>query len=301
MTSQIRPAVVVGVDGSEHSLVALDLAADEATRRHEPLRIVTGFLWPLFAPAAPVPGAAVTDDAIGAADRMLTDAAERIGRTHLGLDVTTEVVMGGPAAVLVGESQRASLVVVGNRGHGGFTSLLAGSVATQLATHARCPVIVVRPGSAVDAATTHPVVVGVDGHERTEPAIEFAFEEAASRGVSLTAVNVWAEPPRSGSDLFKPIAYDYDEARKTAARELAESLAGFQEKYPDVPVFRELICGLDAAQHLQRATAEAGLVVVGSRGRGELGGLLLGSVGQTLVHHAHCPVAIVRPNERDVS
>jgi nucleotide-binding universal stress UspA family protein len=301
MTSQLRPAVVAGVDGSEHSLVALDLAADEAARRHQPLRIVAAFLWPLFAPAAPVPDAAVTDDALGAARRMLANAADKIRRTHQGLDVSTEVVMGGPAAVLVGESERASLVVVGNRGHGGFTSLLAGSVATQLATHARSPVIVVRPDSVPGAATTHPVVVGVDGHERTEPAIEFAFEEAASRGVSLTAVYVWAEPPRAGSDQFKPVAYDYDEARKTAGRELAESLAGFQEKYPDVPVFRELICGLDAAYHLRRATAEASLIVVGSRGRSELGGLLLGSVGQTLIHHARCPVAIVRPHAPQAS
>jgi len=295
MTSQIQPAVVVGVDGSQHSLVALDLAADEATRRREPLRIIAAFLWPMFSLAAQVPGAAITDDALDAAGRMLTDAADKIRGTHPGLRVTTEVVIGSPGGVLVGESERASVVVVGNRGHGGFTSLLAGSVATQLATHARCPVIVVRPGSTPATATTRPVLVGVDGLERTEPAIEFAFEEAASRGAALTAMHIWSEPPRPGSEPFKPVVYDYGEAEREADRLLAETLAGFQEKYPDVPVARELIYGVDPAYHLRRASAEASLVVVGSQGRGELSGLLLGSVGQSLVHHAQCPVAIVRP------
>jgi nucleotide-binding universal stress UspA family protein len=186
--------------------------------------------------------------------------------------------------------------VVGNRGHGGFAGMLAGSVATQVAAHARCPVVVVRPGvdSSALAATTHPIVIGIDGVERTQPALEFAFEEAASRGVSLTAVHVWAEPPRSGSVEFKPVAYDYDEAHREATRTLAEALAGYQEKYPDVPVFRETTCGLNPAAVLLRASEEAGLIVVGSRGRGGFSGLLLGSVGQALIHHAHCPVAVVR-------
>jgi len=294
MATQTHPAVVVGVDGSEQSFIALDYAADEAARRHQPLRMVTGLLWPLYVPAMSASAVPVTDGLLDAAQTMLDGAADRVRDRHPDLDVTTKVVMGGPSGVLVSESDRASLIAVGNRGRGGFTSLLAGSVATQVATHAHCPVIVVRPGADPAAATTHPVVVGVDGLERTEPAIEFAFEEASSRGVSLTAVHVWAEPPRSGSDQFKPVAYEYDEARKEAARQLAEALAGFQEKYPDVPVFRELICGLDAAYHLLRASEEAGLVVVGSRGRGEFSGLFLGSVGQNLVHHAKCPVAVVR-------
>jgi len=295
MTALTHASVLVGVDGSEQSLLALDYAADEAARRHQPLRIVIGCAWPLFV-AATGGGAGIPldDGVIEVARGVLEDAASRAGERRPGLDITTEVTRGSPAGVLVDESERASVVVVGNRGRGGFASLLAGSVATQLATHARCPVIVVRPGTDPDAAMTHPVVVGVDGFERTEAAVEFAFEEASSRGVSLTAIHVWAEPPRSGRDQFKPVAYDYDEARKEATRLLAEALAGFGEKYPDVPVFRELICGLDPAYHLLRATEEAGLVVVGSRGRGEFSGFVLGSLGQNLVHHATCAVAIVR-------
>jgi len=257
------------------------------------LRIVTGFLWPVFIP--PMGGGVVAwnDAAIDAAQRIVDGMADKARERHAGLDVTSEVVLGGPAGVLVGESERASVVVVGNRGHGGFASLLAGSVATQLVTHAHGPVIVVRPGTDPAAATTQPVVVGVDGLDRTEPALEFAFEEAASRGVQLTAVHVWAEPPRPGADAFKPVDYDPDEARQEATRVLAEALAGLQEKYLEVPVSRELIRSSDPASHLLHASQSAGLVVVGSRGRGELSGLLLGSVGQNLVHHASSPVAVV--------
>ncbi len=247
MATQTHAAVVAGVDGSEQSLLALDYAADEAARRHQPLRIVTGVQWPLFVPAMAGTGIPMDAGVQEAAQATLDDATNRARTRQPALDVTAQVIIGSPAGVLVGESERASVVVVGNRGRGGFASLLAGSVATQLATHAHSPVIVVRPGTDPAAATTHPVVVGVDGFERTEAAVEFAFEEASSRGVSLTAVHVWAEPPRAGEDQFKPVAYDYDEARKDAARLLAEALAGFQEKYPDVPVFRELICGLDPA------------------------------------------------------
>lgn len=294
MATQSHAAVVAGVDGSQQSLLALDYAADEAVRRHQPLRIVIGCPWPLFVAAMGATGMPLDDGVIEAARGVLDGAASRARQRQPDLDVTTEATRGSPAGVLVGESKRASVVVVGNRGHGGFASLLAGSVATQLATHAHSPVIVVRPGTDPAAATTHPVVVGVDGFERTEAAVEFGFEEASSRGVSLTAVHVWAEPPRSGDDPFKPVAFEYDEARKEAARLLAEALAGFQEKYPDVPVFRELICDLDPAHHLLRATEEAGLVVVGSRGRGEFSAFVLGSLGQKLVHHAKCPVTVVR-------
>ena len=306
MTSQVHPIVVAGVDGSTQSFVALDLAADEAVRRHQPLRVVAAFLWPALAPVAQIADAGFTDDMLTAAHRMLEEAVDRIRHARPGLEVTSTVVLGSAAGVLITESQRASVIVVGNRGHGGFASLLAGSVATQLAAHAHCPVIIVRPdadggSSPADTAlsragvTASPVVVGIDAEERTEAAIAFAFEEAANRGVSLTAVRIWAEPLSSGPDQFKPVAYEYDAARKTAARQLAESLAGYQEKYPDVTVDRELIHGHDPAHELRIVSAEAGLIVVGSRGRGELAGLVLGSIGQTLVHQARCPVAIVHP------
>jgi nucleotide-binding universal stress UspA family protein len=298
MTMKTRPAVLTGVDGSAESLAGLELAASEAARRNEPLHVLHACEWPTYTAALPMPGASVLTQPIETADALLQDAVKRVHKSHPQVDVTTEVVVGGAAASLLTASASAAMVVLGTRGAGGFTGLLAGSVATQVSTHAKCPVIVVPPGADPSdlAARTHPVVVGVDCAERSEPAVAFAFEEASLRGVSLTALHMWAEPPRGHSDPFKPVAYDYDEAHREATRALAEALAGFQEKYPDVPVFQELRCSLHPALNLLVAAKEASLVVVGSRGRGGFKGLLLGSVGQALIHHANCPVAVVRTN-----
>jgi nucleotide-binding universal stress UspA family protein len=294
LATQTRPAVVAGVDGSELSLAALDLAADEAIRRNLPLRLVCGFHWPLFTPSAPVTGLTLRNDALSDAREMLATAADPVIARYPQLDVTTRVTLGGPASVLVSESKQACMIVVGHRGHGGFSGLLAGSVATQVAAHAHCPVVVVRPHDGhPTAAASRSVVVGVDGLEPSERAVEFAFEEACARGVSLIAIYPWMDHPRPGPRQFKPVVHEFDEVQQAAARVLAESLAGHQEKYPDVPVFRRVVYSLDIAQTLLQATEQASLVVVGSRGRGAFRGLLLGSVSQALIHHAACPVAVV--------
>ncbi|MDQ1655185.1 MAG: hypothetical protein QOD41_268 [Cryptosporangiaceae bacterium] len=298
MTTQNQPVVVAGIDGSGESLAALDLAAGEASRRGQGLRIVHAYSWPAYGAAVPMGGPIAIIEPVAAAESLLTEGADRVRASYPGLTLTTEVVIGNAAGTLVGESQTASLLVVGSRGHGGFAGLLAGSVAIQVSTHAHCPVIVVRPGTDTSqlAATTRPVVVGVDGIGESQAAVEFAFEEAALRGVSLTAVHAWTEPPRSGGDQFKPVGYDYDyeETHREAERTLAESVAGYSEKYPEVPAFRELVRSLNPAEQLLSASKEAGLVVVGSRGRGGFTGLLLGSTGQALIHHARCAVAVVR-------
>ena len=209
------------------------------------------------------------------------------------------MIAGSAAGILVAESTYAELVVASHRGHGGFPGLLAGSVATQLVTHARCPVIVVRPqrnGEPAEAPTGAPVVVGVDGSVHSEAAVAFAFEEAANRAVPLTTVHIWTEPPRPGQDDFKPVECEPGEARHEAERTLAEAIAGYRDKYPDVAVTSDLVCSLYITETLLQRTGTAGLMVVGARGRGPLSGLLLGSVSQALIHRAHCPVAVIHSN-----
>lgn len=284
--------VIVGVDGSEQSLAAVALGAVEAAHRHEPLRLIWAYLWPLYASAVHMPGATGFDEPLAAPTDQLEAIAARTRETHPGLEVSTAVVVGAAANILIGESIDASLLVVGSRGRGGFAGLLTGSVATQVATHAHCPVIVVRHGA--EPAPGHPVIVGVDGVEHTRDAVAFAFAEAAARGVSITAVHAWAPPPPGEPNPFKPVAYDYDEAHREASRILAEALAGYQELYPGVEVFREVLCSVNPARELLRVSGEADLLVVGSRGYGGFAGLLLGSVGQALIQHAQCPVAVVR-------
>jgi nucleotide-binding universal stress UspA family protein len=199
-------------------------------------------------------------------------------------------VVGFAVPVLQAESTRAELVVLGDRGLGGFTGLLIGSVATGLSAHASCPVVVVR-GPEPDGAVPRqePVVVGIDGSPLSEAAVAFAFEAAARRRVPLVAVHAWRD--LLVDPTLAPLV-DWDAAEVDEREVLAERLAGWGGTYSDVAV-RRLVVRDRPARALVDESRRAQLVVVGSRGRGGFTGLLLGSVSQALVHHAHCPVAVV--------
>jgi nucleotide-binding universal stress UspA family protein len=290
--NEVRRTVVAGVDGSECGLRAVRWAAGEAERRHRPLRLVAVHSWPMGGlvgdPGLGVdPRAVLRDVVLGHLD-VAADAATRVAP---GLEVERVEVTGYPAAVLQDESARADLVVLGDRGLGGFTGLLIGSVAVDLAAHASCPVVVVR-GAEPDHRTPlpEPVVVGVDGSPTSEAAVEFAFEAAALRKVPLVAVHVWRD--LLVDSTMAPLL-DWDAVEADEREVLAERLSGWTEKYPDVPV-RRLVSRDRPAHALVDESGRAQLVVVGSRGRGAVRGMLLGSVSQALLHHAHCPVAVVR-------
>ncbi|MDT0352866.1 universal stress protein [Pseudonocardia sp. DSM 45834] len=287
-----RP-VVAGVDGSESALEAVRWAAREAHRRQVPLRLVSAFGW--------TTGHHVGDPGLGtdylavllqkARDEVAAAAVAASG-VAAELAIEQEVVTGFPVPVLNAEAARAQLVVLGDRGLGGFTGLLVGSVAVALATHAPCPVVVVR-GSTPDASPPleGPVVVGIDGSPTSEAALAFAFEAAELRGVPLVAVHTWTDYQIESTmvAVLEGDAIDADEHRL-----LAERLAGWSEKFPDVSV-RRLVTRYRPARTLIEQSGHAQLVVVGSRGRGGFAGMLLGSVSHALLHHAACPVAVVRP------
>ena len=281
--------IIVGIDGSEDSAQALRWAAAEAHRRGGRLKILTGYTstWPPEAFGYPGPSLDYTREPFE------TIVAEAIGQARAfapGLDVTGAAVLGDPASELIEASRSAAMVVVGNRGRGGFASLLLGSVSQQVATHAAVPVVVVR-GRADSACG--PIVVGVDASPSAQQVIELAFEQAQQRGSALTAVRTYTLPiPPRGADT-PPLLYDQHAVREAAAGELHAALAPWQEKYPDVAV--HALIGLGSpAQYLVERSHGATLLVVGSRGHGALAGTLLGSVGQQLLHHAACPVMIVR-------
>lgn len=280
------PVVLVGVDGSETSRAAVDLGAEEAVLRRRPLHVVHACVWPVTEAGA----AGVTGQAGSGHDpaRIVADAVARARESRPGLEVTGEVVLGAAAPVLLERGHGAALTVIGDRGLGGFAGLLAGSVAAQLAAHATGPVLVAR-------GTVHqdgPVVLGVDGSPASDPAVAFAFEEAAVRGNRLTAVHAWHHPVTGGPGELIPLTYDPEQFREDEERLTAQALAGWQERYPQVEIRRLLAYG-GARQALIEATASARLLVVGTRGRGGFAGLLLGSVSQAVLHHAGCPVAIV--------
>ncbi|KKK07675.1 universal stress protein [Micromonospora sp. HK10] len=283
-------AVVVGVDGSEPALRAVRLAAVEARRRHRPLRVVHGFIWPLLrVPVAPAAGGPPGGGLRHQAQELVAAAVAEAERVAPGLRVSGEIIDGQAAAVLVGESSTAAMIVLGDRGLGGFAALVLGSVAVQVAAYAGCPVVVARG----TPRPSGPVVVGVDGSTLSRAAVEFAAEEAAVRGARLHAVHAYTHPRSSGPGDMQPLVYEEGQLRGEEDRILTAPLAGIAERHPGVPVTREVVHGRPVAV-LTEASRTAQLVVVGAQGRGELIGLLLGSVSQGVLHHADCPVVVVR-------
>lgn len=279
--------VVVGVDGSASARDALDWAAAEAAVRARPL-------WIVHACPPPVdPGllGQVPRLGEGAADAgVLREAARRAQVVAPEVEVTTCLVFGGPAPVILG--QRAELVVVGSRGLGGLRGALAGSVSVTVSAHAACPVVVVPPLRDVAPGPSRArVVVGVDGSDLSGLAIGFALRATVRRGIGLTALHAWT--PRPPADLGG-LGDDETAAEAVERRRLDDALARWREWFPAVDIASKLLRG-DPAHALAAESAGAALTVVGSRGRGCMTGILFGSVSHTVLRNAHSPIAVVRP------
>ncbi|GLY49826.1 universal stress protein [Lentzea sp. NBRC 102530] len=286
-----NPPVVVGIDGSASALAAASWAAAGCARHRAPLRLVHGYMVPANAYPEMLIIADETRRAMEEQARAwLTEAAAAAKAAAPEVEITTAVVSCGGAGLLIDESATARLVVVGSRGHGSVTGLLVGSTAIALAAHGRCPVVVVRG----TAAPGGPVVVGVDGSPTSEAAVAFAFEEASARGAGLVAVMTSQDFTVDSAYNISRMATDWAQVEGDGRRLLAQRLAGWQEKYPDVEVLREVVRDRPA-RALMRYGVDAQLLVVGSHGRGGFAGMVLGSTSQALVHHAPCPLAIVRP------
>jgi nucleotide-binding universal stress UspA family protein len=294
-------AVVVGIDGSRSALRAMRWAAIEATRRKAPLRLVTAYPvnQPPFVGRRGGSSAELAEVVREVARRQLAEAAAIASASvPTGVEVHWRLIGGAPVAALRAAAEQAQLLVLGDRGRGAVAGLLAGSVAIGVSAHAACPVVLVRTGK--DEAVEdriRPIVVGIDGSPVSENALAFAFNAASVRGVPLVAVHTW-------SDLYvdetMATQLNWSTIQPAEAEVLAERLAGWGEKYPDVPVTRRV--ALDRpARALVTESREAQLVVVGSRGRGQLVGRLLGSVSHAVVHRAHCSVAVVPPPADDGS
>lgn len=290
------PWVVVGYDGSAGSDEALHWAVDEARGRRARLRVVSVFGWAPYGPPVGIGRVQAMPDPRELGEEVATRGRARAQQLAPQLEVSTAVHVDlGAAEALVRESDRAQLLVVGSRGRGGFAALVLGSTSTGVAMRASCPVVVVHRGrgGADPSAPGGPVVVGVDGSELSERAVGWAFDAAARRGVGLVAVHAW-QPPWATEVEWALADLDLVRAlRQSAAVTLAESLAGWSQERPDVPVEQRVVRA-HPVRALTDASGEAQLLVVGSRGRGGFAGSLLGSVSQAALHHADCPVVVVR-------
>ncbi|MEU1571896.1 universal stress protein [Streptomyces collinus] len=288
--------LVVGVDGSEPSLRAVDWAADEAALRAVPLRAVYACLWERYE------GAALARDigkptALPLAQDVVGAAAQRARARHPELQVSADVVFEEPEYALVREARDASALVVGTRGRGGIAEMLLGSVSLAVAAHADCPVIVLRGSH--DNQATPPVhgrvVVGVGEDAKESTAVRFAAEEARRRGVPLEAVRAWRRPAHETTDhplLVGDPARLHEEA---AAEELEAALQDVPE---DVEVHRRTVEG-HARRVLADASHSADLLVVGATRREGHFGLQLGRVAHAVLHHSACPVAVVPHQAHD--
>ncbi|MBB4919803.1 universal stress protein [Streptosporangium saharense] len=280
--------VVVGVDGSPSSQAAVEWAADDAVRRGRPLRIVHVCApWIYDIPLQTPPG---FRDSMAEYCQEILDAALSLARSHApDLEIETVRERGKASDVLRREAEDAEELVLGSRGLGGFTGLLLGSVSLALAGHVAAPVVVVRK---TQRHVHDEIVVGFDGPPAPEAVFRYAFEEAVMRKAALHAVHTVQAP------VLGPYAAAYtsliDDAFVTEKRLAAETLEPWRERYPQVEIRQTVVIGHPVAV-LCEASQTADLVVVGSRGLGRVGSAALGSVSHGVLHHARCPVAVVRP------
>ncbi|ASW54407.1 universal stress protein [Plantactinospora sp. KBS50] len=284
--------ILVGYDGSAGANLALAWALDEAARTGGPVRLGYGFEWlTAYSWLGPAVGMGVPPNMTGDAEarrrvaELLDDAVAKAAGSHPGVSVSAEVLDGPPVSRLLDASAGAAMLVLGSRGHGGFTGLLTGSTTVALTAHAHCPVVVVREGPGVPSG---PVLVGVDGSEHSLRALDFAAGRATARGLRLSVVRALPAPEDWPADPA-----DRDAGAVVARAQAALDDLVHRSSAAGLEVSTEVVLG-SAAEALIQRSRDAALVVVGSRGRGGFTGLLLGSVSQQLLQHAHCPIAVVR-------
>ncbi|MGJ7441749.1 universal stress protein [Aquipuribacter sp. MA13-6] len=273
--------VVVAYDGSEPSTHALDEAVQHAAAAGVPLLVVTV--------AEPMAFAPDLVDELGETARLRADDAESTARRSMPEEAVQRHVASGSAAdVLLQVARPDDLLVVGSRGHGPGGRLLLGSTSTAVAAHAPCPVLVV-PGPGTPDG---PVVVGLDGSPAAARVLAAARGEAARLGCGLTVVG--AVPPLPSAVADTPRVGEAEQARAHEARARLAALVASADvdRLPSVDVRVEADT---AAEVLTRHARGARMLVVGTRGHGALRRLLLGSVSRAVLHHAPCPVLVVRP------
>jgi nucleotide-binding universal stress UspA family protein len=287
--------IAVGVDGSPPSKVAVDWAAREASLRGLPLtlvHVISSSLTRMW-PQVPTPPELQEWHELNghAILRQAWQVAEDATRRRNGIDVSSHIVTGNASATLIDLSKEAAMIVVGCRGLGAIGRRLMGSVSWGVVHHAHCPVAVIHDEDPLmPTPAVAPVVVGIYGSPASEAATALAFEEASRRGVELVAVHAWSD-----FAVAELPGVEWSDLATQAEKALAERLAGWQERYPDVAVRRVVVVDRPARQLLEQSEF-AQLTVVGSHGRGGFAGMLLGSVSSAVVESARMPVIVARPS-----
>ncbi|MET8572645.1 universal stress protein [Streptomyces sp. NPDC004783] len=290
--------LVVGVDGSEASLLAVDWAVDEAARHGLPLRLVHASLWEPYERTRP---SFSTERPAGEvmAQNIVASCAERARLRGPEVKVSADVVVADAVSTLLRAGSEALALVTGARGRGEVAGLLLGSVSLTVAARAMCPVIVVRGEERNLRGALGQIVVGVGDATGGTGAVRFAVREAEARGCALTAVRAWRSPLRApGSSPAESVPGDRRDAanaagapEEQAAADLDDALREVVQERPEVDVGRRAVEG--PAHRVLLEAADADLIVVGALRRHGHVGLQLGSTAHALLHHSACPVAVV--------
>ncbi|GHC52614.1 universal stress protein [Streptomyces flavofungini] len=286
--------LIVGVDGSESSLRAVDWAVDEADRLRLTVRLVHASLWEYYEGAGlPFTPATTSPHGIGdQAGHIVAAAVDRAGRRNPEVKVDTEVLAEDTEAALLRAARNATALVTGSRGRGPLAGLLLGSVSLALASRAPCPVIVVRGSEIAGNAEHGRILLGVGDATTGSAAIRFAFREAAARRCTLDAVRAWRCPAHATADHPLLTGTQARQHKEHASVLLDDALRIPVCDHPEVAVRRAVVEG-HAHKVLTDRSAAADLLILGARRRHGHIGLQLGRVAHTLLHHADCPVAVV--------
>ncbi len=283
--------VIVGFDGSDHAVRALDHATDEAARRGTALEIICGWPWGKH----PLPDYGVTDDTgkllYSSARRMMDTATERVRARAAQVAVSEFLTTESAARALLRCGRDAALTVVGTRGRGGFAGLLLGSVSLRVAAHCTTPLMVVR-GENGDGH--HRVLVGIESDADTD-ALHFAYQEARRRACSLRVLHAWQYPaaPHGSHAASYHLTWDeLEQLRKGAETVSQYAVATLRETYPDIDVHPDTVCQ-QPGKALVEASRNADVAVLAAHRRPRRVGLQLGPVTHAMLHHSHCPVVLV--------
>lgn len=300
MNAQERPpAIIVGVDGSPAAHAALVWATEVAARRGEQLRIVHGLGMPMVMGVFADTGSErykAGEQEREAGYRLLGDAAEYARGARPALDVATVLAPEEAPAVLLNEAARGDVIVVGSRGLGAVRAIMLGSVSSRTASHAPCPVVVVPEVG--DERHHGKVVVGVDGSDSSRRALRFALRHALLTGSSVEVVNSWEVPlPQDAESLAADAEAMHEEVFDRQSEEIVAGVLAevVDDQTEDLDISAVRMQD-DPVEALTRASRDADLIVVGSRGRGGVRGLIMGSTSQGVLHHAKVPVAVLPPH-----